>query len=78
MKAITVGAMKNALLAYASSQEEFDNIWFAFVTMTNVKIISDEVWANFYVSCRGWYVDEIGVMRDSHRGNKRVTQNQWR
>lgn len=72
MKAITVDAMKNALLTYASTQDEFDNIWFAFVTMTNVQIISDEVWAKFYVSCRGWYVDERGVMRDSRRGNKRA------
>lgn len=72
MKSITVNTMKNALLTYASTQDEFDNIWFAFVTMTNVQIISDKVWANFYVSCCGWYVDERGVVRDSHRDNKRA------
>ena len=72
MKSITVAAMKNALLSYSSNQDDFDEIWFAFVTMYNVHIISEEIWANFYISCRGWYVDEYGIMRDSRKGHKRV------
>lgn len=72
MKTITVNDMKNALLAYSSNQDEFDEIWFAFVTMTNVHIINDEIWSNFYISCRGWYVDEYGVMRDSRRNHVHV------
>ena len=72
MKSITVAAMKNALLSYSSNQDDFDEIWFAFVTMYNVHIISEEIWAKFYNSCRGWYVDEYGTMRDSCKGHKRV------
>lgn len=72
MKSITVATMKNALLSYSSNQDDFDDIWFAFVTMTNVHIISEEIWAKFYISCRGWYVDECGIMRDSRKGHRRV------
>lgn len=72
MKTITVNEMKKALLNYSSTQDEFDEIWFAFVTMTNVHIISDETWAKFYICCRGWYVDEYGVIRDSRNRNVRV------
>lgn len=72
MITITVNDMKNALLAYSSNQDEFDEIWFAFVTMTNVHIINDEIWSKFYISCRGWYVDEYGIMRDSRRNHVRV------
>lgn len=52
MKSITVAAMKNALLSYSSNQDDFDEIWFAFVTMSNVHIISEEIWAKFYISCQ--------------------------
>lgn len=57
-KALNLKNMKEAIINYSGSQEEFDKIWDAFYQMSCVGFISQDIWIKFFNQCRGWYVDE--------------------
>jgi hypothetical protein len=60
MKALNVTNMKETLVNYSRSREEFDKIWDSFYRMTNMGFISFKTWSKFFEQCRGWYYDTAG------------------
>lgn len=57
-KALNLKNMKEAIVNYSGSQEEFDKIWDGFCQMAYIGFISQDTLRKFFDQCRGWYVDE--------------------
>lgn len=57
-KNLSLRSMKETIVNYSGSQNEFDKIWDAYYQMAVIGFISQDTWRKFFEQCRGWYVDE--------------------
>lgn len=66
-KVLNLKNMKETIVNYSESQEEFDKIWDGFYQMACIGFISQDIWEKFFDQCGGWYVDEEDAcVRDAH------------
>lgn len=77
-KALNLKNMKETIVNYSGSQEEFDKIWDGFYQMACIGFISQDTWGKFFDQCRGWYVDEENTcVRDECRCPEGVDSIVW-
>ena len=57
-KALNLKNMKETIVNYSGTQEEFNKIWDAFYQMACIGFISQDTWRKFFDQCHGWYIDE--------------------
>lgn len=77
-KALNLKNMKEAIVNYSGSREEFDKIWDGFCQMACIGFISRDTLRKFFDQCRGWYVDEDNAcVRDDRNCPEGVDSVVW-
>lgn len=78
VKALNLKNMKEAIVNYSESQEEFDKIWDGFCQMAYIGFISQDTLRKFFDQCGGWYIDEEDAcVRDAHYRPEGVDSVVW-
>lgn len=66
MKALNLKNMKETLVNYSGTQDEFNKIWEGFYQMVCLGFISHDLWMKFSDECQGWIIDEDKVIDTRH------------
>ena len=79
MKALNLKNMKEALVNYSGSQEEFDKIWDSLYHMACLGFITPDTWRKFFEQCGGWCFDEENAcVRDERHCPNCVDSVVWK
>jgi hypothetical protein len=79
VKALNLKNMKETIVNYSETCDEFEKIWDTYYMMTCIGFISQDTWEKFFEQCAGWYVDEENAcVRDERNCPEGVDSIVWK